>query len=481
MSSASSVTLELKEIPTKQATVERTKPKLGLANDYHAARRGYASSRPVKDKENSNSMIQASAPRNGSRPKTQPKPCATVKSSKIQPRNVLKPKRGLSRDSTKQSYASSSHPKPISKATTSNAASMKTERLLPIAAPIEIIPPQHTAKSGYELLDICRPNDKIPEHGLAEGIEVHLIESIKLCGLRKAREKSITEMVTTLCTHLSDREKDAEKWTKFADKIVIIAAEKLSLSMLEKEAANASIDRFHRNSKAVAIRLVALRQEIITLKGEVDSVKNDTLQVLDEYNEYLDESWMTALKEKLSDHIATVKSKCELKVINAMDEQSAKHNVETTQLESNISMLGDIIKTEREQMSKLNDELNSVSIAVGEEKQKRLVQMEGFDIERQCLNDKLTESDAEIVRLRALLEEEKVSKRNELEAMENRMNSEFDQIEVKVKRSMKLLAESKDKEIEAALSRAREAEQVLSELRDTVLPVISTSEESGEK
>ena len=74
-------------------------------------------------------------------------------------------------------------------------------------------------------------------------------------------------MVTTLCNHLLDREKDADQWSQFADKIVIVAAEKLSLSLLEKEAANASIDWFRENSNAVANRLAALRQEIILLGG----------------------------------------------------------------------------------------------------------------------------------------------------------------------------------------------------------------------
>ena len=477
-SSAATVTFELKKIPTEQP--KEAKPKLSLANEYHAARRGYASSRPVKDdKENrENSMVSASVPSTNS-PKNQCNTREPAKRAKIKPRNTPKPKGGLSKDSTRKSYASSVYPKPSSTA----SSAIKTERLLPPAQPTEIIPPRHTASSGYELFDLVtsKPNGRTQEHGLVEGIQVHLIESIKLCGLRKGREKSITDMVTTLCNHLLDREKDADQWSQFADKIVIVAAEKLSLSLLEKEAANASIDWFRENSNAVANRLAALRQEIISLKEEVLSAKNYTLQLLDQYEKYLDESWRTSLKQEFLNHIVTVKSECEMKMMNAMEEQSARHNKEKSRLESNISTLKDTIKSEREQMAKLNDELKEVSIAVGEEKRKQMALKEGFDKQCECLHDKLTKSDAEIVRLQALLEEERSNKHRELEAMENRMENEFDEIEIRVKRSMKLLTESKDKEIQVALRRAREAEQVLAELRDTVLPVISTAEESGEK
>jgi hypothetical protein len=69
----------------------------------------------------------------------------------------------------------------------------------------------------------------------------------------------------------------------------------------------------------------------------------------------------------------------------------------------------------------------------------------------------------------------------ELEAMESKMNDEFDEIEAKVKHSMKLLIASKNKEIEEALARAKDAEQVVADLKATVLPVISAAEDSGEK
>ena len=70
----------------------------------------------------------------------------------------------------------------------------------------------HTAESGLKLLGLLRPIDnKTYEFGLAKGIEVHLVESIKLCGLRKGLEKSIIDMVNTLCNHLTNREDEINR------------------------------------------------------------------------------------------------------------------------------------------------------------------------------------------------------------------------------------------------------------------------------
>jgi hypothetical protein len=57
---------------------------------------------------------------------------------------------------------------------------------------------RHTVETGCKLIGVNRPDEKKHEHGLAEGIQLHLVESIKLSGLRRAREKSITDMITTL-------------------------------------------------------------------------------------------------------------------------------------------------------------------------------------------------------------------------------------------------------------------------------------------
>lgn len=71
-----------------------------------------------------------------------------------------------------------------------------------------------------KLLGLVRPIDNNDyDFGLAQGIAAHLKESVKLCGLRKAREKSILDMIGTLCRHLARREEELARWSAFADEV----------------------------------------------------------------------------------------------------------------------------------------------------------------------------------------------------------------------------------------------------------------------
>ena len=72
------------------------------------------------------------------------------------------------------------------------------------------------------LLKLRRPLESKTEFGLAEGIGTHLAENIKLSGLRKAREKSLLDMVKTLTHHLENREETIATWVSFADKVLSI-------------------------------------------------------------------------------------------------------------------------------------------------------------------------------------------------------------------------------------------------------------------
>ena len=84
--------------------------------------------------------------------------------------------------------------------------------------------PPPTVESGLQALRLLRPIDnKTYEFGLANGIQLHLIESVKLCGLKKAREKSITDMIATLCNHLTSREDEISRWIEFADRVALKA------------------------------------------------------------------------------------------------------------------------------------------------------------------------------------------------------------------------------------------------------------------
>ena len=287
-------------------------------------------------------------------------------------------------------------------------------------------------------------------------------------------------MIATLCNHLSDRETAINQWTTFADGIVITAAEKLSQSMLDCEAAVSRVEEHRQVIKNVNLRRATAREQMLTLKNELNVIKSDIEQMMKKFEESSNESW-SILKQGYSSYLATVRSECKSDLFSALDDLSRKHDEEKLCMESQICTLQSSIQSEREKMNVLNDRWNAASIAVGEEKHKRTVLQKEFDLERQTLNSKLAESKEEISRLEGLLANEKEGKQQELTAMQEQMDKEFDEIEMKVKRSMKLLVESKNKEIAEALARAKDAEQVLSDLKATVIPVISTAEDSCEK
>ena len=104
-------------------------------------------------------------------------------------------------------------------------------------------PSTATAESGLKALGLIRPLDnKTYEFGLSNGIQLHLIESVKLCGLKKGREKPILDMITTLCSHLTNREDEISRWIEFADKIALSSAKKFEESMEQYQGVSLSRD-----------------------------------------------------------------------------------------------------------------------------------------------------------------------------------------------------------------------------------------------
>lgn len=287
-------------------------------------------------------------------------------------------------------------------------------------------------------------------------------------------------MITTLCSHLSDREIELNQWIEFADSIAITGAEKLSQSLLEYETALKWIENNHQVAISMAARLARVLDETIGLKAELISIKEEIGQTMVEFKCSFVDAWI-ALRQELSKQVVSVRSECKSELNDALDNLSAKHDNEKKCLESQIRSLQHYVKLEREKLAQLNDDLNAASTAISEERHKQTVLQNEFDVERQALNNELIKSNAEIDRLNNLLEDEKANKQKELAAMQKRMDHEFDEIEFKVKRSMKQLVDAKNKEIVAALKRAEEAEQVLSELKACVSPIISTAESSREK
>jgi hypothetical protein len=125
---AASTALQSNEKPSTRSEDVPAKPKLNLAKEYDATRRSYTASRPLRRNENNRQDESES--------------------------NVF-------------------------------AASSKTNSKDGDVALNGSIQPRHTAKSGYEMLGIHRLDDRKYEFGLSDGFRLHLIESIKLCGIRK--------------------------------------------------------------------------------------------------------------------------------------------------------------------------------------------------------------------------------------------------------------------------------------------------------
>ena len=454
---ASNALVDKPEHSCKDHSIKQTaKLNIGLANEYHVAKRNYTTFRPLKEKEN---VIKQCPSRE--------KPTKND--------NAIKHKlaaRGKDRRITR--CATKNITKPIQAVCTDQLPSSSTdEQTLVSDSTKEITRQYHTTKSGFELLGIVPPTATRDEFGLADGIKIHLIESIKLCGLRKAREKSLTEMITTLCKHLSDREDDDRYLRQFVDDTVVAAAEMLSSTMREKDAVKTMIESYHQN-------LVVTHQDASNIKSELCDMKKDVIQLLEKCSDDVNRL-LSALKENCSKCIAAVKSNCKTDLKKALIELSSRHNQEKTSLQSHIEMLQSRIQVDRVEIAKIRGKLDVASKTACDAEQERESMQNQFNSERNILNSKLSQSDKEISRLKQLLAEEKANKEEELLRMEKKMNDEFDLIEVKVKRSMRLLVDSKNKEIKEALARAKEAEKVLLDLKTNLLPVISTAEDTGEK
>jgi hypothetical protein len=156
-----------KSRPSTQSKDATAKPKLALATEYRAARKSYAESKPPTNKENiSQSKVAPTITRN------------LTSQPHNEPAKPMPPAKDTTRRQISTTLRTTRHKE-------SNSTFTPSQPHLPSL--IEIIPPQHTSQTGYELLGVTRPKDKNQEHGLADGIKIHLIESIKLCGLRKGK------------------------------------------------------------------------------------------------------------------------------------------------------------------------------------------------------------------------------------------------------------------------------------------------------
>lgn len=318
------------------------------------------------------------------------------------------------------------------------------------------VPP--TVESGLELLGLLRPIDnKTYEFGLARGIQVHLSESVKLCGLRKGREKSILDMVDTLCAHLENREDEINRWIEFADRTALAAGEKLDGSTKEHEAVCRSRDAAQGTVKQLRRSLLSMQKELSALKGEFMATSREVANTLGAFPPLI-RAIGGDLRRQLDCHSDSVRSECKSEACDATDRIIALHDREKQRYEAAIGSLEKKVQDEVHKSLSLRTQLEQATAA------RETMKSEHTAIERELKSDaakdrsKLRLADERIKSLEELLECAKAQKKSELESMERKMKGELDEIDAKVKQSFQSLVEKKDAEIENALARAQAAE-----------------------
>jgi len=345
-----------------------------------------------------------------------------------------------------------------------------------------------TAESGLRALNLIRPIDnKTFEFGLAAGIQVHLIESVRLAGLKKGRQTSIINMVTTLCNHLTNRETEINNWIEFADKVALSAAVKLDESMQEYQVVCASRDESRKETKDARLALSQIQQEVQTVKDEVNKVRQQVFELLSTFPSMLCD-FEQQLRRQITSHNDTVGSECKSEMCDAIDELNATHDIEKQRLEAVIGSLETSVQAEADKRISLQAQLNSASDNLKKEQSNHLTIQTELKAEVDKASCQLQEANDTIQSLENQIQQERTQQTKEIEEMEEQMKAELDDIDKRVKASFQKLTDTKNKEIENALARAQVAEasskaaqKMLRELRTRILErPIATAEASSE-
>jgi len=346
-----------------------------------------------------------------------------------------------------------------------------------------------TTESGLRALNLIRPIDnKTFEFGLAAGIQVHLIESVRLCGLKKGRETSIINMITTLCNHLTNREAEINNWIEFADKVALSAAVKLDESMQEYQAVCASRDESRSETREARVALSKIQQEVKTVKDEVNKVRQQVLELLSTFPSVLCD-FEQQLRRQITSHNDTVRSECKSEISDAIDELNEVHDVEKQRLEAVIGRLEMTVQAEVDKRISLQAQLDNASADLEKEQSIHLSVQAELKAEVDKANCQLQEVNDKIQSLENQIQNERNQQTKEIAEMEEQMKAELDDIDKRVKASFQKLTDTKNEEIENALARAQVAEssskaaqKMLRELRARVLQQpIAVAEASNER
>ena len=315
---------------------------------------------------------------------------------------------------------------------------------------------------------------------------MHLIESVKLCGIKKAREKPIMDMITTLCNHLTSREDEINIWIEFADKVALSAAEKLDRSMLEYKTIRTLKDETQNNLMSCQHGLLSMRRGLQSLKKDLLLAKDDVLDIVKTFPPIIREC-EDRLRQQVRTHSDGKRSVFESRMRDAVERVKTSHDGEKQRLSNVISALENSSRGEVENVKVLQNKLNLAGVALEEVRSASTSAQEQLRADVAKARDELQGAMERCTALEALLDKEKATKTKEILDVEERMRMELDAIDQKVKASFKSLVEGKNRAIEDALGRARAAEasaaaahKLLSDLRSSVIRRALPSENAGD-
>lgn len=378
---------------------------------------------------------------------------------------------------------------------TNNISSMPNNRSVSTTSSVAIIEraavitdtPPPTVELGLKALGLIRPIDnKAYDFGLANGIMVHLIESVKLCGLKKAREKSITDMITTLCNHLSSREDEISRWIEFADKIALKAAERIDTSTRENQVICNSLGKAQGEVKFCQNSLLTKSRELQSLKNDLIRTRDEALEVMNTFLPFLQECEVR-LRHEVRQHCDGVRSNFEHKMHDSVELLRTSHDVERQKLEHVIHTLKESNRLEVEKNKSLRVNVDDVTASLQKENNTSKAVVVGLQEDVCKARHEHQVALENIKSLELQLQNERLQQQQDLANVEKKMRAELDAIDLKVKLSFQKFNQQRNMAINEALEKARIAEEranetqrLMTNLRLSVIQKVSTSKSTSD-
>jgi hypothetical protein len=304
-----------------------------------------------------------------------------------------------------------------------------------------------------------------------------------LCGLKKAREKSITDMITTLCNHLSSREDEISRWIEFADKIALKAAERIDASTREYKVICNSLGEAQDEVKFCQ---GSLRRQLQSLKTDLIRTREGALEVMNTFPPFLQECEVR-LRHEVRQHCDGVRSNFENKMHDDVEILRTSHDIERQQLEHVIHTLKESNRLEVEKYECLRVHVNDVTASLQKENDASKAVVVGLQEDMSKARHEHQLSLENIKSLELQLQNERIQKQLELANVEKKMRAELDAIDEKVKHSFQKFNQQKNTAIDEALEKARIAEEranethrLMTNLRLSVIQKVSTSKSTSD-